>query len=172
MSTTNLNSPGFTSAQLLLDEIQKIQSSKKGTDEKEQEISNAITTSSVSNIKEDIIDFLTLAASNSIMKAGLWGSITGRIMIITSIWVVILFYGDIFIEDEGTYYGIWLLGIILFGPTLGIIYTADKETLEWNKRARIWRAKFDQVLLKGRSLYIDDENFQRQLDHYEQMVKK
>lgn len=45
------------------------------------------------------------------------------------------------------------------------------ESARWNKRAEVWRAKFDQVLMKGRSLRGDPE-FQRQLDYYEGVVNK
>ncbi len=51
-----------------------------------------------------------------------------------------------------------------------ILLSDDDEMLKWNKKADIWRAKFNQVLLKGRSLR-GDEDFQRQLDYFEKMVK-
>jgi hypothetical protein len=39
------------------------------------------------------------------------------------------------------------------------------------KAARVWRAKFDQVLMKGRSLRGDSE-FTLQLDYYENQMKE
>jgi len=38
-------------------------------------------------------------------------------------------------------------------------------------RQKTWRAKFDQVLMKGRSLR-GDSDFQQQLDYFESMVKQ
>ena len=47
----------------------------------------------------------------------------------------------------------------------------DIETIRWNKNADVWRAKFDQVLIKGRSLRGDAE-FTQQLDYYENLLRK
>ena len=43
--------------------------------------------------------------------------------------------------------------------------------IEDNKTASVWRDKFDQILMKGRSLRGDSE-FQKQLDYYENMVNR
>lgn len=53
----------------------------------------------------------------------------------------------------------------------GGVFNIDKDTLKWNKNADVWRAKFEQVLMKGRSLRGDSE-FTRQLDYYENSLKK
>ena len=54
-------------------------------------------------------------------------------------------------------------------PLLFIVNIGD-DLLEWNRKADVWRNKFDQVLMKGRSL-MGDPDFQRQLDYYEEAVK-
>jgi hypothetical protein len=56
------------------------------------------------------------------------------------------------------------------GPMF-ILLPKEDEVLRWNKNATVWRAKFDQVLMKGRSLRGDPE-FQQQLDYYENIVYK
>lgn len=61
-------------------------------------------------------------------------------------------------------------GFIFIFTTI-FMFIFPTESARWNKRAEVWRAKFDQVLMKGRSLRGDPE-FQRQLDYYEGVVNK
>ena len=64
------------------------------------------------------------------------------------------------------YFGIYAVVGAIAGAFL-----IDKDTLRWNKSANVWRAKLEQVLMKGRSLR-GDPDFQKQLDYYENMLNK
>ena len=48
---------------------------------------------------------------------------------------------------------------------------SGKEITERKNNSKIWKAKFDQVLMKGRSLR-GDSDFQKQLDYYENYFNK
>lgn len=51
-----------------------------------------------------------------------------------------------------------------------MIVKKGTDIIEDNKTAEVWRSKFDQVLMKGRSLR-GDPDFQKQLDYYENNIK-
>ena len=59
-------------------------------------------------------------------------------------------------------------GFMIF--LLGGKFTYDPDTIEF-REAQAWRDKFDEVMLKARSLRGDPE-FTRQLDYYEKMLNK
>ena len=129
----------------------------------------------VPNTKEDIMEFLALAVPNSKTKGGLWGTITGRIILLIIVIVVVFLLCVIFgpegnrRDPSGSLIGLGLaIAIAIAGGTT--IFEADKETLRHNKMANAWRAKFDQVLMKGRSLRADSE-FNQMLDYYENQIK-
>lgn len=170
-----------SSAQLLMEKIEKISNApstiKEGkflqdTDKLKREEANkktnqiveAISLFPVPNTKEDIIEFLSLAISQSKTKGGLWGTVTGRISIIAAIAVICATILA-FIKPE-------LISLaILF--SIGAGYFAliiDQETLFYNKKAVAWRNKFEQVIIKGRSLRGDAE-FTQQLDYYENLLR-
>lgn len=130
-----------------------------------------ITTFPVPNTKEDIIEFLALALPNSKRKGGfLWGTPLGRCVLVVIIEAVILTLVS-FIDNPDlriTAFGsaiIW--GSLIVGSVVGL---TDRDTLKQNKMANVWRAKFEQVLIKGRSLRGDAE-FTQQLDYYEKLLK-
>ena len=152
-----------SSVQQLTDKIEKIKASNRSN--KEQEILDAITMFPVPNTKEDIIEFLALSAPNSKKKGGIWGSKLNR-WIIVGVPILIIGIGVAVrsgkIENS-------IVGMIMCWPLLFIVNIGD-DLLEWNEKAEIWRNKFNQVLMKGRSL-MGDPDFQRQLDYYENKVK-
>lgn len=130
-----------------------------------KEISEIITTFPVPNTKEDIMEFLALAAPNSKLKGGMFGTLLGRLKLIGACVIVLVVF--VFIVGGG-------LPAVLMGfyGCLGGIaaaYLLDQDTLMCNKIAQAWRAKFDQVMMKGRSLRVDAE-FTRMLDYYEKQV--
>lgn len=181
-----------SSVQLLSDKIYAIQSkayqSKPDSDEyktekqdRNKQVRDAITLFPVPNTKEDIIEFLALSAPNSKIKGGVLGSVKGRLkiaiplglvsMIIVCI-VMIASFGTL--GDGGAELGL-LMGLC-YGAlaAYGIFHVCLKrgtDILEENKTAEVWRSKYDQVLMKGRSLRGDAE-FTQQLDYYESMLKK
>ena len=142
--------------------------------QREQYMLDAIMMFPVPNTKEDIIEFLSLAVSNAKQRGGVFGTIIGRLTILLPavlILATIIAFACLVLADTDDA-GVWFFLTLFYGGA-GAIAAAnmlDKDTLRWNKNARVWRAKFDQVLIKGRSMR-GDPDFQRQLDSFEYMVK-
>lgn len=165
-----------SAVQLLSDKISKIQSQKVDSDEEKKqrdgEIINSITMFPVPNTKEDVMEFLALAVPNSRQKGGLWGTTTGRIKLLAILAVIVFILSLIFgpSPSTGAEIGAMLVvGIAFYG---GMVCFGDySEDIAYNKKADAWRAKFDQVLMKGRSLKGDSE-FTQMLDYYENQMKK
>lgn len=160
--------------------------------ERRQRIMNLISMFPVPNTKEDIVEFLSLAAPKSIKKGGIMGSVMGRLSIFIPILVVIIILvffltPRTYVEDvydgffststhqeiRQTSIGGIITAIIFIGTPviIALAYLLDRNTLQWNEEANVWKAKFDQVLMKGRSLR-GDSDFQQQLDYYENMLNK
>lgn len=161
-----------SSSQQLMEQIGEISASKDSEGEKHERIMNAISMFPVPNTKEDIIEFLALSAPKSQKKGGFLGSIINRIIVyyvLLSVFVFVTYRPPKHSDDMiymlyGVYWLLFLLGTI-------VITKVDEETLKWNKDVNVWRAKFDQVLMKGRSLRGDPE-FQSQLDYYENLMNE
>jgi hypothetical protein len=187
-----------SSVQNLLDKINIISEKEQDEDKRNEMIRETISIFPVPNTKEDIVEFLSLSVSKAQNKGGYWGSVSGRLMIWIPVITVILLLTLIFQAFKGGFalyeipemisFYIYELGDSYFNETLGdflfliiiigvgifgtyILTRADKQILIWNKNARVWKSKFEQVLMKGRSLRGDAE-FQRQLDYYENMLNK
>ena len=166
-----------SSVQILADKIEKItnEASKISNEEdrekkKTKEIVDAITIYPVPNTKEDIIEFCAMAISNSKTRGGLWGTTLGRIKILAAIAVIGAIVAYIIVDDpEGK--SVAPVAIILGTAMYGGIACSeiDQDTIRSNKIANAWRAKFEQVLIKGRSLRGDAE-FTRQLDYFESLI--
>ncbi len=175
---------GKTSAQDLSDKIDEILSipidvsdpNKK--DEliklRESKICDTISIHPVPNTKEDIVDFLSLSLTHSKYKWGfIFGTVLGRFCMVAIISLVILIIGLIISEDglEDFITGAGVtLGVGWFFVLFTAVMTPD-YTLYINRRAKVWREKFREVMLKGRSLRGDLE-FQKQLDFFENKFKK
>lgn len=151
-------------------QISSIQSmAGKKPEEKETMIRDAIQMFPIPNTKEDIVDFLALAAPNARQRGGLTGTKRGRMMLTGMIAagaaLICLMIG-------GKHSGELSMLAVMFGvfAFIGISGT-DDDTIRYNDRAIIWRAKFDQVLMKGRSLRADAE-FRQTLDYYENMINQ
>lgn len=165
-----------SSVQLLSEKIEEISRRRvKDEEQREKDILNAINMFPVPNTKEDIMEFLALAVPNSRLKNEKFGTPAKRLKIALPIAAVItLFLGIIALAIGGgeaflaTIIG---AGFFLGGFSFMGAFEFDKETLEWNKKATVWRAKFEQVMMKGRSLR-GDEEFNRMLDYYEQQIRK
>ena len=167
----------------LLDEINKISAStdercqklrEKGsptwdrTHAKEDGINRiigVIAAFEVPNTKEDIVEFLSAA----VPKARLFKK-------------NILTFSQVEPLCWGVGIGLAIIGYLLFhwigalvGGGLGYIaslflqkYSYNPDSVEF-KEAQAWRDKFDEVIIKGRSLRGDPE-FTRQLDYYENLL--
>jgi hypothetical protein len=169
-----------SSVQILYDKIEKIlsapfkselDSNERDSEQKERDnqVLELINMFPVPNTKEDIIEFLALAAPNSQEKGGIFGTIPKRMLVLGVILIIASIIG--YFVSGGK--GVAPLFIIFYGGLFGgaIIMFVDKDTLKWNKKAQVWRSKFEQVLLKGRSLRGDSE-FTQQLDYYERHIIK
>lgn len=177
----------ISSVQILSEKIEKIlekplpnndEKRKEEIENRDQQIREIISVFPVPNLKEDIIEFLSLSLQKSKRKGGFLGSMMNRFLIvaiITIIIVVVCVIKAINAEDEDAM--LWPLLAIFYlgGGAAGagsvLAMKVDIETIRWNKNADVWRAKFDQVLIKGRSLRGDPE-FTQQLDYYENLLNK
>jgi len=123
----------------------------------------------VPNTKEDIIEFLSIATPNSKTRGGfLWGTKSGRFILFIIVSVAIVLTAN-YLTDDSLARGLaYFFGIGLWA---NIVLHLDTEIFDFNELAKAWRVKFDQVLMKGRSLRGDAE-FTRQLDYYENMLNK
>lgn len=140
--------------------------------EKTKEIVDAISLCPVPNTKEDIIEFLSLSCVNARYKGGFFGTFLNRLMILLGICFVIALI--IIISDgfSGDAVSNGFSFFVVFGIIAAVFsYIFNPEVIFWNKRADAWRAKFDQIIMKGRSMRGDTE-FQKQLDYYQNEIGK
>ena len=160
--TTNKS---VSSIQLLSDKLSNITLTKA---EEEEEIEDAapadkqgkredfiankkisiISTFPVPNTKEDIIEFLAISVSEANKKIGILDKKKNYFIIVLIAGIIIPFAG-----------WIW-----------GALFMMSKSFSE-EKLKSAWRAKCEQVLIKGRSLRGDSE-FTQQLDYYENLLNK
>lgn len=149
-----------SSVKKLAKKIQRVSSSKS-------EVINAIQSYQVPNTKEDIVEFCAMAISNSKVKGGLWGTVKGRIKIL-GIIAVILFIGSLIFGGDAAV-GLCLIWFefLFVGPVFAFV---DQDIIESNDKANAWRAKLEEVIIKGRSMRGDTE-FTRLLDYYESLLE-
>lgn len=171
-----------SSVQILSDKINEITRSTKEGPDRNKLITDTINLFSVPNAKEDIIEFLALSAPNAKKKGGLLGSRWGVISIcFFVVAIIVIFMIDSCAGSKANiHYDSNLRESIFFCSIFGVvilwfiakyIIKSNNPTFIHNDMANAWRAKYDQVLMKGRSLRGDAE-FTRQLDYYESMLNK
>jgi len=157
----------LSSIQVLSDKIEKVQSKpfcNKDEDSSEyraevkqrnEQIVNLINLHPVPNTKEDIIEFLSVSLSSATVKIPFFNTRKGR-----TIGLVLL--------------GVLGIPVMFIGPPLALIGFEKLDIspgVVQEMMRDAWKAKFKQVLIKGRSLRGDPE-FTQQLDFYENMLKK
>lgn len=130
-----------------------------------------ISTFPVPNSKEDIIDFLALSISSANKKLGFTDTKKGFLTALISGTLALSLIGSLigfFMDDKQ----IFFIGAVS-GPLLLLVGLLDygNKDFEEEELKNAWRAKFDQVLMKGRSLRGDAE-FTRQLDYYEEQFNR
>lgn len=136
-----------------------------------------ISTFPVPNTKEDIIEFLALAVPNSKLEGGIWwGTKKGRVkllgIMIVVTFVVVLIVGLFMPFDPLDVFQAAGLSAFFVGCYSAMAFFGfNQSVILRNSVSAQWRAKFDQVLMKGRSLRGDAE-FQQQLDYYENIINK
>lgn len=154
VSSIQILSDKLSSIKLTEEEKKEIDQSSEDEKEGKRErfIANKkidiISTFPIPNTKEDIIEFLAISVSSANKEIG-------------------------FLDKKKNFFLIVLVaGIIL--PLMGWMWGAifmQRKSFSEEKLRNAWRAKCEQVLIKGRSLRGDSE-FQKQLDYYENMLKK
>lgn len=137
-----------------------------------QRVKEVINMFPVPNTKEDIIEFLSTATTNSKIRGGfLWGTKLGRVIILLVAWSIVIIFSLSFIVGFGGY---GIVRIMLYAACLvpsTALFKIDSQLFLTNEIARAWRAKFDQVIMKARSLR-GDSDFTQQLDYFEGIIKK
>lgn len=171
-----------SSAQILQEKIEEVATRERNKGvhpllaerQKMNEMLDTISLFPVPNTKEDIIEFLALAISNSKLKGGIFGTIGGRlkfVCVISAITVAITFILQRYIERDSDYLGhtiLVLLDVAIIGTLMSCL--GFQDVIRSNKIANAWRDKFQQVMIKARSLRGDAE-FTQQLDYYESLLE-
>lgn len=168
-----------SSYKILADKIDKIYSEhtrhsdesfmERVSREKEQtkKIVDAITIFPVPSIKEDIIDFLSMATTNSSLRGGIWGSMAGRLKILGPLYALTLIVGLKAVEFIPF---LVLCAIPATAAVIALLFFLGQDMIASNKIAMAWRNKFSQVMMKARTLRGDTE-FNKQLDNFESQVE-
>lgn len=163
-----------SSAQKLQDKIANISAREEDEKDKIADMLNAISLFPVPNTKEDIIEFLALAISKSNIRGGLWGTTGGRAIIffisclIVVVLCVILGFCTHDMEEWLTTCAVVIFFSFIF--VLPIMSWGFQDIINSNRLAIAWREKFQQVMIKARSLRGDAE-FTQQLDYYESLLE-
>lgn len=162
----------------LANKIDRIRSANINNEQKEVRIAETINLYPVPNTKEDILEFLALVTPNAKKKGGIFGSRGGRFAVFT---LVNLIFAIVVYIQQGNTYGfddhelMSITATAFFAPFVLIVLPLTfsnwgGEVLAWNRTAKVWRAKFEQVMLKAHSIKGDSE-FQEQLNYYENIIK-
>jgi len=157
---------------ILLNEINETKENKKGIDK----ILGMIAAFEVPNTKEDIVEFLSTAvpkARGGKKKLVTWAQAEPLCVVVC----IGLFIIGVLLSSWIGGIGFWFIGALV-GGGLGFIvatiiincFTYYPNSVEF-KVAQAWRNKFEEVMLKARTLKGDPE-FTRQLDYYENMLNK
>jgi len=149
----------ISSFKLLSDKINSLSAETYSYNKKEQlsKQLDLITTFPVPNTKEDINEFLSMSVSFANKKLGFFEK--KKNILLLSIIGSVLSLPLILLEGLGA--------LLIIGIWIGFTSFPFKE--ERIKNA--WSSKFEQVMIKGRSLRGDPE-FTQQLDYYEQLYKE
>lgn len=109
---------------------------------------NIISTFPIPNTKEDIIEFLSLSISEANKPLGFFEKRLNC--------AILIFFA----------------GLITFGLAwLGGFISLAQKPFAAEKIKKTWRAKYEQVLIKGRSMR-GDSDFIQQLDYYGKLLEK
>lgn len=160
-----------SSAQVLFQKISKLSTEITDEDRRNEKIRETINLFPVPNTKEDIIEFLSLAVPNSKRKRAL--SAVQMIIITIVIAAVGYILGYYLSGGDGQDSRVVGVAFSLFFFSLGGmgLIAGAAGPRKYNKTADVWKAKFDQVMMKARTLRGDAE-FTQQLDYFESMLKK
>lgn len=181
------NNVSERAAEVLSDKIDEIKAKElelspssdkynKAMDEYARITCDLIRSAPIPSTKEDVIDFLALSLSNSKTKGGIIGTSKGRFQLVGGLSLILFIFWIVVVASTGdvpifgcAFIAFFLTLPILIGGTV-LSIKKGKTMLRENTVAEAWKAKFSQVLIKGRSLRGDQE-FTRQLDYYESQYK-
>lgn len=149
------NKNKVSSSYLLAEKIEKILSGEGKEKEKNDLIVETINFHPIPNSKEDILEFLAMGVAGANDKPSWITSPKGLIIVGGTLGLLLL--------------PVCLIGVFVFLEVFAEF--SEKPGVMKDKRAKAWRAKCEQVLLKGRSLR-GDPGFTQQLDYYENILKK
>lgn len=149
------NQKKVSSSSLLAEKIEKILAGEGDEKEKNDLIVETINFHPVPNSKEDILEFLAMGVAGANDKPSWITSPKGLIIVGGTLGLILL--------------PVCLIGVFVFISVF--VGFSEKPGVMKDKRAKAWRAKCEQVLLKGRSLR-GDADFTQQLDYYENLLKK
>lgn len=149
------NQKKVSSSSLLAEKIEKILAGEGDEKEKNDLIVETINFHPVPNSKEDILEFLAMGVAGANDKPSWITSPKGLIIVGGTLGLILL--------------PVCLIGVFVFISVFEGF--SEKPGVMKDKRAKAWRAKCEQVLLKGRSLR-GDADFTQQLDYYENLLKK
>ena len=161
---TEIANVGATkSVQKLSDMINEITATELIKDKRQERIKNAIKSFPVPTTKEDIMEFLFMAAPNA-KKKKTFLSILGPALTVGLI-VFALFFILGFVTAEKNTIGDRLEGGVILGIFFGVIgaavgHGALKKRVEpvrdQNKMADVWRTKCEQVIAKAKFILRED----------------
>jgi hypothetical protein len=136
-------------------------------EKKNESVMLAISSFAVPNTKEDIVEFLSTAVPKARVAKKNLVTISQAEPLCWGVGIGLATIGYLLFHWIGA----------LVGGGLGYMaslylqkHSYDPDSVEF-KEAQAWRDKFDEVIIKGRSLRGDPE-FTRQLDYYEDLLNK
>ena len=129
-------------------------------EDRERQIIDAITLFPVPNTKEDIIEFLSTAVSQATVNVPFLSTKTGRIT--TKVVITILLIISLI--------GIMAIMMLAMSGYYSLAKIRVSDSVIKEERRNAWRAKCNQIIMKGRNIKGDSE-FQKQLDYYENILK-
>ena len=123
----------------------------------------------VPNTKEDIIEFLAISIVGANKKLGFF-EVKRNFYILISVVCAIILIKSLIVGLSGD--TLTATGIVVgSGVILGAFCTLYLESKSYSeeKMKKAWREKFDEVMLKARSLR-GDPDFTQQLNYYENLL--
>lgn len=175
---TNANQT-VSSVKLLSEKIANISTSGLSDVQRAQSIRELVSTFPVPNTKEDIIDFLSLSVSNAKQDAGAYGIVMQRMKNFGIGFAAVFVLVELFFLCFGNMRDVkGMAGVLVFlGVIIGAIVffkalkLAGSDATDRLRNSKVWKAKFNQVLMKGRALR-GDSDFQKQLDYFQEMMEE
>ncbi len=177
---TEITNVGATkSVQKLSDMINEISATELIKEKRQARIKNAITSFPVPTTKEDIMEFLFLAAPNAKKKKSFLGTLGPALTMGLIVFVIFFILGLLTVTNgeslaEAAGGGV-VLGIFFGVPAALIGHFALKKKVEpirdQNKMAEVWRNKCEQVITKAKFILREDASAMNTIRDIEKELK-